>query len=71
MVATVTGTDDVTVLEPESGVSARSEVGITGVAGKSGELLGESDAVALCEAAGPADVLPATVLPARDSRFAG
>jgi hypothetical protein len=71
LVAAVTGHDDVTVLESNSGVLAGTEVGITVVAGEPSELTGKSNAVALGEATGPADVLPCTLLVARLRRLTG
>jgi len=52
----------VAALQTDTGVSARTEVGVAGVAGEPTERSGEREPVALGDTAGQTDVLPGTVL---------
>ena len=62
MVAAVASDDDVTVLQSDAGVLARSEVGVAGIAREAFELLRERDSVALGQPAREADVLSGAVV---------
>jgi hypothetical protein len=63
--ATVTGDDDVTVLQANARVLARTEVGVTAVAGRACERTGQVEAVALGDASDSPDVSACAVLVAR------
>jgi hypothetical protein len=71
LLATVTGDDDMAILQSNPSVCARSEIGVTAIAGVTDELPGECQPITLGDAAGPPDV-PATALVVASGRgFAG